>query len=106
MILHLMKIIDSLKETYLDHIRKSKVSTQLNKEERFEENPMSQSIVLMDNHFILPKFICALRGKGIIIVGTARYLETDWLSKEVKIIDKKISKFNFFTVDKYGTLTA
>ena len=108
MILHVLSVIDRLKEKQKKRIntKYNQISTRGNNVEQFESEPSQEAfIIAMDNYFTLPKVMLRLRMKGIGIVGTARF-RVNWPPKKLKAIDADKVNFNdfYWTIDENGTL--
>ena len=106
MILHVISVIDKLKNRQLTRLQKCSRSTRANGEDLFSERMMSTFVIAMDNYFTLPKVISKLREKGIGVVGTARYRGQTWPPKKLKEVSKDDASFNdfYWMVDEFGTL--
>ncbi len=108
MIMHLLSVIDRLKEKQQKRIKKkyTKISTRTNDVQSFESEPSQQEFVIaMDNYFTLPKVIKKLRDKKIGVIGTARFRK-NWPPTSLKNVSADKVDFNDFnwTVDENGTL--
>ena len=85
-----------------------KESTRGNSEALFEDILMKDFCLVMDNYFIFPQVIHALRQAGIGIVGTARFRGKSWPPKELQALTKEKANFKdfYYTVDEFRTMCA
>ena len=107
MILHVVSVIDHLKELQLSHLRTSEITIRKNKNERFDEKKMmSTYIIAMDNYFTLPSEISVLQDKEIGIVGTAPFHGKTCPPQNLQDISKENAMFNdfYWCVDVFGSL--
>lgn len=103
MILHLLKIIERLKQKQKRRIENHERATRNNMQATFSEEVWQGHCLAMDNYFTLPKVIKTLRDIGVGIVGTARF-KRNW--PPVQLRESVLSTFNEFhwCVDEFGTL--
>ena len=107
MILHVIAVIDRLKERQLRRFRTYPRATRNNDNTPCTEKQMTTFCIAMDNYFTLPHVMKTLRDKNIGVVGTSRFKQ-NWPPKELKVIEKSQAEFNdfFYTYDDNGTLLA
>ena len=107
MILHVIAVIDRLKERQLRRFRTYPRATRNNDNTPCTEKQMTTFCIAMNNYFTLPRVMKTLQDKNIGVVGTSRFKQ-NWPPKELKVIEKSQAEFNdfFYTYDDNGTLLA
>lgn len=105
MILHVIGIIQKLKDKQKERINKYQRRLRKDGIEEMQEAEQKDFCLAMDNYFTLPNIITKLREMGIGVVGTARFRRS-WPPSKVRQVKQEKSSFNdfYYAINEFGTL--